>query len=237
MNFIDYSDLEITKLWNDYADTRNKGLKKIANNKLKKLIEFVNFKDDHEKKEFVDYLCNERIENENIEDFQQPLIVDLILPVIIPMVNMEKMPYLRWLYQLNIYNSLIYKKYDNLLQYYNSEEILIKANKIDCSDIKTVTLLIDMYMHDLWYGSHHLPDFILIDEKDVNNLLSKVSEIVKKYESHINCANSIYEDIKYYRDLYESWFTYKCENLDLTFDEWCKRNNKDFSWVSAYYYD
>ena len=122
MNFIDYSDLEITKLWNDYADTRNKGLKKIANNKLKKLIEFVNFKDDHDKKEFVDYLCNERFENENIEDFQQPLIVDLILPVIIPMANMEKMPYLRWLYQLNIYNSLIYKKYDNLLQYYNSEE-------------------------------------------------------------------------------------------------------------------
>ena len=32
-------------------------------------------------------------------------------------------------------------------------------------------------------------------------------------------------------------FTYKRENLDLTFDEWCKRNNKDFSWVSAYYYD
>ena len=114
MNFIDYSDLEITKLWNDYADTRNKGLKKIANNKLKKLIEFVNFKDDHEKKEFVDYLCNERFENENIEDFQQPLIVDLILPVIIPMANMEKMPYLRWLYQLNIYNSLIYKKYDKI---------------------------------------------------------------------------------------------------------------------------
>lgn len=43
MNFIEYSDLEITKLWNDYAETRNKGLKKIANKKLSNLIEFVNF--------------------------------------------------------------------------------------------------------------------------------------------------------------------------------------------------
>ena len=37
MKLIDYSDVEIRSLWNDYADTRNKGLKKTANNKLKNL--------------------------------------------------------------------------------------------------------------------------------------------------------------------------------------------------------
>lgn len=237
MNFIDYSDLEITKLWNDYANTRNKGLKKIANNKLNKMIEFVNSKEYLEKKEFVDYLCNEKFENENIENFQQPLIANLILPVIIPMVNMEQMPYLRWIYQLKINDSSIYKEYHDLVEYYNSEEILIKANKIAHRDIKTVTLLIDMYMSSLWYGSHHLPEFILIDEKDVDYLLSKLSELVKKYGSDINCIDEIYRDIKYYKNLYESWFTYKHENLDITFDEWCKRNNKHFSWTSAYYYE
>ena len=35
MKLIDYSDVEIRSLWNDYADTRNKVLKKTANNKLK----------------------------------------------------------------------------------------------------------------------------------------------------------------------------------------------------------
>ena len=148
MKLIDYSDVEIRSLWNDYAYTRNKGLKNIANNKLKNLIE-----------------------KGNIEDFQHPLVENLILPVIAPMVENDQMPYLRWSYELN-------------RACYNSEEILLKANKVDPSDI------------------------------------------VKKYE-----------DINYYRDLYDSWFAYKNENSDFTFEQWCERNNKKFSWISAYYYE
>ena len=51
------------------------------------------------------------------------------------------------------------------------------------------------------------------------------SAIVKKYE-----------DINYYRDLYDSWFAYKNENSDFTFEQWCEKNNKKISWISAYYY-
>ena len=83
-----------------------------------------------------------------------------------------------------------------------------------------------MYMNELWYGSHHLPEFILINEKEANECLSRVSDIVKKYE-----------DINYYRDLYDSWFAYKNENSDFTFEQWCEKNNKKFSWISAYYYE
>ena len=93
------------------------------------------------------------------------------MPVIAPMVENDQMPYLRWSYELN-------------RACYNSEEILLKANKVDPSDI------------------------------------------VKKYE-----------DINYYRDLYDSWFAYKNENSDFTFEQWCERNNKKFSWISAYYYE
>ena len=46
-----------------------------------------------------------------------------------------------------------------------------------------------------------------------------------------------YEDINYYRDLYDSWFAYKNENSYFTFEQWCERNNKKFSWMSAYYYE
>ena len=45
-----------------------------------------------------------------------------------------------------------------------------------------------------------------------------------------------YEDINYYRDLYDSWFAYKNENSDFTFEQWCEKNNKKISWISAYYY-
>ena len=93
------------------------------------------------------------------------------MPVIAPMVENDQMPYLRWSYELN-------------RACYNSEEILLKANKVD------------------------------------------PSAIVKKYE-----------DINYYRDLYDSWFAYKNENSYFTFEQWCERNNKKFSWISTYYYE
>ncbi|GAA0077587.1 hypothetical protein UT300005_19650 [Clostridium sp. CTA-5] len=44
MNLINYLDVEITSLWNDYAENRNIRLKKIANKKLNKLIEYLESK-------------------------------------------------------------------------------------------------------------------------------------------------------------------------------------------------
>ena len=63
-----------------------------------------------------------------------------------------------------------------------------------------------------------------------------MSDIVKKYEDKIN-PQELYEDINYYRDLYDSWFVYKNENSYFTFEQWCEKNNKKFSWISAYYYE
>ncbi|WP_315119711.1 hypothetical protein [uncultured Clostridium sp.] len=236
MNLIDYLDVDISSLWNNYAETRNKGLKKIANIKLKKLVEYLESKSKDDKRKFVEYLCNERFEKENIKDFQQPIIEGIILPVIVEAVEHDEMPYLRWIYQLHLYSCCNYKNIDNI-EYYNSEDILIRANKIDPSDIKTINLLLKLYMDRLWFGSHHLPEYILINEKEVKNLLNKTNHLLEEYENEINDIRCILEDIKYYDDLYKSWFEYKSKNTDITFIEWCESNKKTYSWVKSYYYD
>lgn len=78
MNLIDYSDVDISNLWNDYAETRNKGLKKIANVKLKKLVEYLESKTKEDRRRIVEYLCIERFEKGNIKDFQQPIVEGII---------------------------------------------------------------------------------------------------------------------------------------------------------------
>lgn len=236
MNLIDYSDFDVSSLWNDYAETRNKGLKKIANIKLKKLVEYLEIKTKEDTRRFVEYLCIERFEKGNIKDFQQPIIEGIILPVIVEAVEHEEMPYLRWIYQLELYSCCNYKNIENV-EYYNSEDILVCANNIDPSDIKTINLLLKLYIDRLWFGSHHLPDYILINEKDVNDLLNKVNHLIEKYESRIENIRSILENIKYYDDLYKSWFKYKSKNRNISFSEWCEDNEKNYFWVKAYYYD
>lgn len=236
MNLIDYPDSDISSLWNDYAETRNKGLKKIANEKLKKLVEYLETKTKEDKRRFVDYLCIERFEKGSIKDFQQPIVEGIILPVIVEGVEHEEMPYLRWIYQLQLYSCCNYKNIENI-EYYNSEDILIHANRIDPSDIKTVNLLLKLYMDGLWFGSHHLPEYILINEREVNVLFDKVNHLIEKYESRIEDIRSTLEDIKYYNDLYKSWFKYKSQNRNISFLEWCKDNEKNYSWVKSYYYD
>jgi hypothetical protein len=236
VNLINYSDEEITKLWNDYADNRNQGLKKIANKKLRDMINFINLKNKDEIKQFVDFICIERFEKGNIKDFQQPLIEDLILPILIEGVEAEIMPYLRWIYQLKLYSNSNYKKIDNI-EYYNSEKILVKANLVDPNDISTVILLMTLYIDSLWFGSHHFPEYILFEKEYVDELLNKSSKIIETYEEKSLILSGMIKDIEYYKDLYGSWFKYKNECLNISFTEWCVLNNKNYSWVKTFYYD
>ena len=235
MNLINYSDDELTVLWNDYATTRNKGLKKVANQKLRDMINFVNLKSKDKIKEFVDFICIERFEKENIKDFQQPLVEDLILPILVEGVEAEKMPYLRWIYQINLYSNSNYKNIDKI-EYYTSEEVLIKANLIDPNDIQTVILLINIYIDRLSFGSHHFPENILCEKEEVDELLSKSNDLIDRYKDKLSMVSVMIEDLEYYKDLYESWFKYKNECSEISFTEWCVINNKTYSWVQTFYY-
>jgi len=235
MNLIDYPYLGISSLWNDYAETRNKGLKKIANAKLKKLVEYLESKTKEDKRRFVEYLCIERFEKGNIKGFQQPIVENIILPVV-EAVEREEMPYLRWIYQLQLYSCCNYKNIENI-EYYNSENILIRASEIEPSDIQTINLLLKLYIDRLWFGSHHLLEYILINEKDVNDLLNKINHLIEKYGNRIEDIRYILEDIKYYDEVYKSWFKYKSENKSISFSEWCEDNKKNYPWVKVYYYD
>ena len=235
MNLINYSDEELTVLWNDYATTRNKGLRKVANQKLRDMINFINLKSKDKIKEFVDFICIERFEKENIKDFQQPLIEDLILPILAEGVEAEEMPYLRWVFQILVYGNINYKNIDNL-DYYTSDEILIKANLIDPNDMKTVLILINLYIGRLSFGIHHLPEFILCEKEEVDELLNKSNNLIDRYKDKLSMLSVMIEDIEYYKDLYESWFKYKNECSEISFTEWCVINNKNYSWVKAFYY-
>lgn len=102
MNKINYSHDEITKLWNAYAEKREIGLKKEANKLLENLITYLNNIDKDIREDFVNHICSLKFEEDVDITFQQPLVTKVLIPVLIPSIEMKIMPQLRWLYLINV---------------------------------------------------------------------------------------------------------------------------------------
>ncbi len=103
--------------------------------------------------------------------------------------------------------------------------------------MKTVQLLLSIYIDSLWFGSHHFPEFILIEANEVDSLLNKIDFLVKRYENKISNLKNVLEEFSYYEDLYKSWFKYKKEDSsNITFSQWCKNNKKNYFFAKSFYY-
>lgn len=234
MQSINLSDKIAYELWNLYEEKRNLGLKKDANKILNKLVEFVMLKNESEKEEFVRNICFEKFENGTKIDLQYPILSKLIFPVLFNYIDKPKMPELRWLYEINFYYDNSFERLSKKLNTDNPyEQLLILAHKTDENDIRTLEILTEFYFYGLWYGSHHFPDFELITEIEVNNILEKLDKIQKKYNIFTNKDKN---DYNYYKELYFDWYSFKKESQEITFKEWCEEKNRKYHWVKSYYY-
>jgi len=234
---IEYKNNTITELWNEYANKRNCGLKKEANKLLDNLIKYISALDYKERAEFVSYLCNLKFEQYIDITFQQPLISKIIFPLLVDSIENKEMPQLRWLYQLNFHDLNFIEVMESKMGYYSPGSLLKMANQIMPSDLKTAGLLLEHYFYSFWYGSHHMPDFVLIEEKEVEHIKGEIESLLRQYKNSGVITNEILNDYRYYTELYNDWFNFHRAKQDITFIEWCNRENKQYSWVRAYYYD
>lgn len=233
MNTIDYEDKQITTLWNEYANTRNSGLKKLANKKLDLMIEYILTLPEIKQKHFITYICKERFDNNNIKTFQQPLVVKLIFPIVKEAILNEEMPFLRWGYQLDIPISLNSKEYI----YYSSENMLKDALKLDSKDIKSVELLLNKYIDELWFASHHIQESVILSTKaNIKYDLDEMDKLLTKYEENLDSYSEYLKEKTYYQELYNLWFQYDETNKDISFPEWLEVRGYNYSWCNVFYY-
>ncbi|MDI7816295.1 hypothetical protein QMM58_07970 [Clostridioides difficile] len=233
MNTIDYEDKQITTLWNEYANTRNSGLKKLANKKLDLMIEYILTLPEIKQKHFITYICKERFDKNNIKTFQQPLVVKLIFPIVKEAILNEEMPFLRWGYQLDIPISLNGEEYI----YYSSENMLKDALKLDSKDIKSVELLLNKYIDELWFASHHLQESVILSTKaNIKYDLDEMDKLLTKYEENLDSYSEYLKEKTYYQELYNLWFQYDETNKDISFPEWLEVRGYNYSWCNVFYY-
>ncbi|MER0283911.1 hypothetical protein ABRY17_08420 [Clostridioides difficile] len=233
MNTIDYEDKQITTLWNEYANTRNSGLKKLANKKLDLMIEYILTLPEIKQKHFITYICKERFDKNNIKTFQQPLVVKLIFPIVKEAILNEEMPFLRWGYQLDIPISLNSKEYI----YYSSENMLKDALKLDSKDIKSVELLLNKYIDELWFASHHIQESVILSTKaNIKYDLDEMDKLLTKYEENLDSYSEYLKEKTYYQELYNLWFQYDETNKNISFPEWLEVRGYNYSWCNVFYY-
>lgn len=235
---INYPDNNITKIWSEYQEKRNLGLKKEANKTLNKLIAYILNLNNEKQSKFVDYICSKKFEEEEEFHLQFPLVSKVIFPHLLSAIDQKKMPQIRWLYQLKFYQDYAIRLIEEKVgTEFSDEKILKLANQISPNDEKTIKLLLDLYFDSLWYGSHHFPEFILLNKKIVIQILSDLKSIIKKYCDSELINNDLIADYEYYEKLYYDWFKFTESKEDLNFEEWCKKNNKNYTWVKSYYYE
>ncbi|MDI0267446.1 hypothetical protein QIW52_15780 [Clostridioides difficile] len=233
MNIIDYEDKQITTLWNEYANTRNSGLKKLANKKLDLMIEYILTLPEIKQKHFITYICKERFDKNNIKTFQQPLVVKLIFPIVKEAILNEEMPFVRWGYQLDIPISLNSEEYI----YYSSENMLKDALKLDSKDIKSVELLLNKYIDELWFASHHIQESVILSAKEnIKYDLDEMDKLLTKYEENLDSYSEYLKEKTYYQELYNLWFQYDETNKDISFPEWLEVRGYNYSWCNVFYY-
>lgn len=234
MYSINFYNGKINELWKSYIDTRSKGLKKEANKLLNNLVEYINSLKYKEKEDFVNYICHLRFDQDIDIEMQYPLVKRVIFPILSLSIKNKQMPQIRWLYELGFIDTecdnKIYKNIDDRVG------LLELAHQVDPDDLKTVKLLINSYLYALYFGSHHIPDFILIDKQEVNEIENHLISLFDRYNNTDIIEENMVQEFKYYVDLFIDWFYFHEYVNEGSFSKWCCNENKNYRWVKSYYY-
>lgn len=204
-----------------YLDLWDKGLKKIANREIAKLmLEFDNW-DLRQQKAILFELCDEICDKENskyrcmLQKF--PYELSKRMSKILYQVSDEYgMPYLRWCYELCGHD----------------REVLRKAYEHPLCDEKTANYYFNIYLDDLWFGSHHFPEYSLMTEEAYHAAIGYCEEIVAQHA----IKKELKKEYAYYKRLYEAWWAYEKSGHKYNFQEFCQDQELKFEPVVAYYY-
>lgn len=197
--------------YNRYYDLKEQGMKKDANITLENLMDYFDNLESSVQKGICYELCMLYLDEKKISELQFPLS-HRITKIIEADCADNKMPQLRWYYQLT-----------------GDKSALEKAYKCEPEDINTIKLRLDSFLYELWYGSHHMPYCCLIDKDKSEILLRNVKEMLEKYEDY-----DYREEYEHYQQLYSDWWKFEKEQSAKGFLEWCVKNKRNYDWVQEY---
>lgn len=215
----------------NYYVLYQKGLKKQANQYIEHLAKEIQAL-DHTEKEMVLYrfaqdLCDENEYQylENRGNGSIPFALFQCLREWLYQRCLEnKMPELRWFYQL-------YSQDKTGYQY--AFEFLETAYEHQECDPKTVNLLFAAYIETLAWGAHHFPKGCIITSETREDAFRNCKKILT--EKHVD--NRLQAQLDYYTTLYSCYDNYVNDSKTKDFTRYCDEANLKFYESKAYYYE
>lgn len=223
----------------EYIELVDKGLKKQAN---KRLFEFTDrFRANVPEDEADDILClfcHDILEDGGYPKFREfgfrgttqlPFqLSGLVFDYLIRECGRNKMPQMRWEYQL-------FGKYYNPHGQNNQHspyEILERAyNHPECDQL-TVDLYFDAQLNELGFGAHHFPDGCCIARETYEECVS----VCEKILSEKTVSEEMQLEFHDYKTLYELFYNWSDNGRQENFAEICRNAGLNFSPVEAFYY-
>ncbi len=217
------AEAEAKPAWADYAAycrLREQGLRKQAFGHLSSFISRASSWEFESKKEFVLWLCSEMdsIKDADYGPYPAPLRNQLFAPF-----------FKRWLEQ-DPRNDEAHAMKARYLGDHKSYQDAIALNP---SNQRARQALASDCIYDLWYATHHLPDYFIGDEQEVKRIALAARD-------HIGCVEdlkqreSLLKELAEEEQLLDDWITFKKERAE-DFDLWCRRKGRRYAWVKAYY--
>lgn len=218
---------EIRKYW----DLREGGLKKKANRFLFQFTE--RFKADVSRSESDNILfrfCREYIDEGKFPDYNLPFqITELLNRYLIQECEKDKMPQMRWAFQIFGKHWNPHDPDGRLNPYY----ILERAYAHEQCDQQTVDLYFGEQVDYLWWGQHHFPEGCLIERSEFEETVQTAKKILAEHDVEPSLVTEFNEYVK----LYGIYFEWKENGRNGDFYQLCRNAGLEYRGLPAYYYE
>ena len=212
-----------------YYDLYNKGLKKKANQYIDDFVRKLSELDIKSLSSVLYLFSEELCDGGKYEKYTRgngriPYSLDNLLRNYLYAQAMEnKMPQLRWYYQLY--------KHDRVGHQY-AFDMLKKAYAHDKCDKQTVDLLFAAYIEKLAWAAHHFPEGCIMERVEVASTINECKSIMNTGM----VEERLLDDFEYFKKLYTCYYKYVDEGRTKDFDTYCAKEGIAFDESKVFYY-
>lgn len=214
----------------NYYTIYEKGLKKQANKYIEDYVKTISTWDNYTLNDILFQFTKELCDEKNYDFMKRgngriPYALDMFLRDYLYAECLEnKMPQLRWFYELYRNDNFGVKYATNMLE---------KAYLSVSCDKKTVELLFNSWIETLAWGAHHFPDGCIITKETMERAVKQCKKIISEKEVDENLK----AELHYFEILYQCYYNFEKEGKKRDFKEYCDEANIEFVYNGAYYYN
>ena len=213
----------------EFAELREKGLRKSALNTLAEFIGSMKKRPFAERKDFVSLFCETSLKwrRDSYLFSPQPLVEELIRPTTLEWISEEPENPLafRW---AGVYCNGDWEEQNHYFR---------KATELDPSEDYSRSKIIDSLLNEPDYSTHHLNESMYLGEpnEDLKFLAEAKIEVSKLKDPE--SAEYWTKEIDEYESMIRDWIEYSSKDRRISFPKFTRENGRDYGWSEVYYFN